>query len=95
MYNPITFIKDIIDLVREPAGEAVAALEITSENKQFVLDQIGDPRAEKYANPGDFLLELESIVTICPRKEFFKHYEFTHEPSESKFMTPVRTIKPI
>ena len=95
MYNPITFVKDIIDLLKEPPGEAVAACEITPGNRTLVIETL-EPRAAKYANTGDFLVEFETMVTIVPSKEFHKHYAFAVTPPEDEtLMTRVMTIKPI
>lgn len=93
MYNPITYIKDVIELVRKPPGQALAAGEITDANIEL-LRESGVP--EKYLRIGDFCLEFENNTTIVPRKEFFKHYEFTQEPDpDPTNLTPVRTIKPL
>lgn len=93
MYNPITYIKDVIELVRNPPGEAMSAMEITEASMQRLQDNPDIPT--KYIQLGDFFLEFENNLTICPRDEFFKHYEFTQEPLKPGDVTPVRTIKPL
>lgn len=92
MFNPISYIRDVIDLVRNPPGKAVFAMEITNDNKQIVRDNYDIP--EKYIRTGDFLLEFENTVTICPKKEFHKHYAFDG-PVHTNAMTLVRTTKPL
>jgi len=95
MYNPITFIKDVIDLLKEPPGEAVGACEITPGNRARIIETLG-PRSEKYAKLGDFLVEFDNTVTIVPAKDFHKHYAFREGfEQDERDITPVITIKPI
>lgn len=96
MYNPITFIKDVLDILKDGGpGDAIGACEITPEHRQKIINTLG-PRSEKYAKLGDFLTEFETTVTIVPAKDFRKHYAFDEAPPymvEDIPMTPVRTIK--
>lgn len=94
MINVIQRIKDIIELVRTPPGNALNALEINSRNRNMLVRELG-PDAEKYANYGDFFVEYETSCTIVPRKEFFKHYEFLDTPTLYMIPAPIRTIKPL
>ena len=95
MYDPIRFIKDLIDLIRDPAGEAVAAVEISDKNRDIFLEFLA-PEHKKYVKNGDFALSFENSSTIVPAKEFHKHYAFDAPTDpEGLHMTPVRTIKPL
>jgi len=93
MFNLIAYIKDVIDLVKNPPGKAVAACEITPLSERYIREAIG-PEGEKYIRQGDFYLEFERNSTIVPVKEFHKHYAFDG-PVHEGMMTPVRTIKPL
>lgn len=95
MFNPIQYIKDIIDLLREPPGNAVAALEVTEENYDFIVNNPDiDHRMIPYVKPGEHIVEFETTITVVPRKDFYKHFEYT-EPQRYDEFTPIRTIKPL
>jgi len=98
MFNPIQFIKDIIDILRDPPGEAVAAVEITSENIDHLINHPEvDPRMKPYLKVGDFVVDFENMVTVVPQKEFHKHYAFdgpVHTGYDAP-LTRIRTIKPL
>lgn len=94
MYNPITFIKDIIDLLRNPPGEATHACEIT-ELSEPLVHEVLDERGRTYIKYGDFLVAFENdLLTIVPRDDFHKHFAFSGRVAEG-MMTPVTTIKPL
>lgn len=95
MFNPIQFVKDVIDLLRDPPGEAQSALEITSENIDELINfpEI-DPRMIPYLKVGDFVVEFENMVTVVPSKDFKKHYAF-FGPSWQDAFSPIITIKPL
>ena len=97
MFNPVEFVKIVIDLVRNPPGEALSAVEITEANGPILFPYAVSSAALKKPQIGDFAVFFENdIWTVCPRTEFFKHYEFTREPSLDEMdTTPVRTIKPL
>lgn len=98
MYNPIQFIKDVIDLLRDPPGEAVAAVQITSENIDHLINHPDiDDRMKSYINVGHFIVEFENLLTVVPQRDFEKHYEFDgpiHTGPDAP-LTRVRTIKPL
>lgn len=93
MINPIQFIKDVIDILRDPPGEAVAACEITQLTEPLVHNSL-DERGRSHIKYGDFYLEMENMSTIVPRDEFHKYYRFDgYEDPEG--LTPVIQIKPL
>jgi hypothetical protein len=98
MINPIQFIKDIIDILRDPPGEAEAALEITSENIDTLLNTPNiDPRLKAHLKLGYFLVDFRNMLTVVPPKDFHKHYEFdgpVHTGPDAP-LTRIRTIKPL
>ena len=98
MYSPIKFIKDIIDILRDPPGEAVAACEITPENIDHLTNHPEiDPRMVPYLKVGDFVVGFENLVTVVPSKDFHTHYAFdgpVHAGPDAP-LTRVRTIKPL
>lgn len=94
MYHPIAFAKEVLDLLKEPTGEAVAACEITTRNRMLIVEALG-PQSLKYVKAGDFVLEFETATTVVPRKEFLRHYAFTEDPKSDMDLTPVKTIKPL
>ncbi len=100
MYNPIRFIKDVIDILRSPSGEAVAAMEIVPENIELIRSTVTEtygPAADNYVTLGDYYLEFESMSTIVPKGDFHRHYAFTKESenNDPTSLRPVRTIKPL
>lgn len=98
MFNPIQFMKDVIDILRDPPGKAVAACEITSENIGHLTNHPNiDPRMTPYLKVGDFVVGFENLVTVVPSKDFHKHFAFDgpiHTGPDAP-LTRIRTIKPL
>lgn len=96
MYNPIKYIKDVIEIVRFGGpGDAICAVEITTKNKQSVLEALG-PEAAPYIKEGDFMVEMERLTTVVPKRDFHKHYAFAAVPDpDGNHMTVVVTHKPL
>lgn len=95
MINPIRIIKDVIDLLRNPPGAAVAALEVTESNYDTIInDPDIDHRMIPYVKPGEFIVEFENLVTVVPSDEFPTYFNFT-EPQRIDDFTPIRQIKPL
>lgn len=98
MFNPIQYVKDIIDILRDPPGEAVAAVEITSENIDHLINHAQvDARMKPYLKVGHFVVDFENMVTVVPQKDFEKHFEFDgpiHTGPDAP-LTRIRTIKPL
>lgn len=93
-YNPITYIKDIIDLVRRPPGEVSHAREITPENIEQVKS-IMDPSAAPYIQLGDYVVSFEDrgdFLSICPRAEFQKSYFFAFTPNDPADVDLMRVV---
>ena len=101
MIKPIQYIKDIIDLLRDPSGEPVCAFEITSDNIDALINEPElDPRMKPYLKVGDFVVEFENLVTVVPSKDFHKHYEFygpVHAEAHGPliYIRSVRQTKPL
>lgn len=98
MFNPIQYIKDIIDILRDPPGEAVAAVEITSENIDHLIKSPDvDDRLKSYLKVGHFVVDFQNLITVVPPKDFHKHFAFdgpAHTGPDAP-LTRIRTIKPL
>lgn len=101
MFNPIQFIKDVIDILRDPPGKPLHGFEITSDNIDHLIHEPDlDPRMKPYLKVGDFVVEFENMVTVVPSKDFSKYYEFFgpyHEGAAGPliYIRSIKQIKPL
>lgn len=98
MFNPIRYIKDVIDILRNPPGEAQAALEIVPENIDNIRTEVTQsygPAADNYVKLGDYYLVFQNGSTIVPKNEFHKHFAFIEPAKDEMTLIPVKTIKPL
>lgn len=98
MRKLIAYIKDVVELVRNPPGEAVAACPITQGN----IDALRALYPTFPLTPdtlGDWLVEFENhgYMTICPARAFTKHYRIVYKCdknyNDTTEMWPIITIK--
>lgn len=94
MFNIINYIRDVIDLVRNPPGMPTEGCVIT-ENTIIELGMDVEPIPQEWRRKGDYLLFFENdIVTVVPKKDFSKYYAFVGHPDpEGRRLTPVVQIK--
>jgi hypothetical protein len=79
MFNLISYIKDIIDLVKNPVGEVSRARELTPEVWQENAEMLEAWSKQCIRKPqiGDYAVTFDrrpDIISICPREEFERNY---------------------
>ena len=97
MFNPITFVRDVIYILKNPHGKPIEASVITEDTLRDLGQDVEDLPQDARRHFGDYLLRFESdMFTIVPKKEFFKYYAFTSgEDPSGKTLMPVIQIKPL
>lgn len=79
MFNPIAYIREVLEFVKNPAGEAVAARLVVEEDLALINETWPKNSTMHKPAAGDYMMVFSRTENpiICKPSDFAKHYHLT------------------